>query len=47
MVTGPSADALTALHDRLGGTLETGTDHTGHTDHTDPSPTAEGHAHGH
>lgn len=47
VVTGPSADALTALHDRLGGTLETGTDHTGHTDHTDPSPTAEGHAHGH
>ncbi|MFD8983481.1 hypothetical protein [Streptomyces sp. NPDC059564] len=44
VVTAPSADALTALHDRLGGTLETGTDHT---EHTDGSPSAEGHAHGH
>lgn len=30
VVTGPSAQALTALHDRLGGTLESGTSHEGH-----------------
>ncbi|MFG2388404.1 hypothetical protein ACGFYF_05925 [Streptomyces lavendulae] len=30
VVTGPSAQALTALHDRLGGTIETGTSHEGH-----------------
>ncbi|WP_371675585.1 hypothetical protein [Streptomyces sp. NBC_01276] len=36
VVTGPSAQALTAVHDRLGGTLETGTSHEGH------SPSAAG-----
>ncbi|MFG2616326.1 hypothetical protein ACGFXC_01760 [Streptomyces sp. NPDC048507] len=38
VVTGPSAEALTALRERLGGTVESGTDHAGHADH---SPSAD------
>ncbi|MFJ3876497.1 hypothetical protein ACIPW5_03440 [Streptomyces sp. NPDC090077] len=30
VVTAPSAEALTALRERMGGTVETGTEHTGH-----------------